>query len=182
MKNTGKSFVRAAALCLVLLCALAASSCSRSVVFGETVAENEVTADVSGKVTPGHPGTEKSDVESAATSEISGITVSGGSADRGIIAPGEGEEWISGFAVRAKFVSNTGTRMDPDLKAPVTEAEFRVLEVCQGDFDGDILVTEYNGGTVSMKDYADVYRDSVEKLGLRELRDEYPAPKSSSQS
>ena len=173
MKNTGKTFVRAAALCLVLLCALAASSCSRSVVFGETVAENEVTADVSGKVTPGHPGTEKSDVESAATSEISGITVSGGSADRGIIAPGEVEEWISGFAVRAKFVRNTGTRMDPDLKAPVTEAEFRVLEVCQGDFDGDILVTEYNGGTVSMKDYADVYgKDSVEKLGLGDLTDE----------
>ena len=173
MKNTGKTFVRAAALCLVLLCALAASSCSRSVVFGETVDENEVTADVSGKVTPGHPGTEKSDVESAATSEISGITVSGGSADRGIIAPGEAEESLSGFTVRAKFVRNIGTRMDPDLKAPVTEAEFRVLEVCQGEFDGDILVTEYNGGTVSMKDYADVYgKDSVEKLGLGDLTDE----------
>ena len=37
MKNYGKTFVRAAALCLVLLCALATSACSHSTVYGETV-------------------------------------------------------------------------------------------------------------------------------------------------
>ncbi len=111
--------------------------------------------------------------ESEGLSDFSDTATMSRPFDLGVADSREVEEWISGFAVRAKFVRNTGTRMDPDLKAPVTEAEFRVLEICQGDFDGDILVTEYNGGTVSMKDYADVYgKDSVEKLGLGDLTDE----------
>ncbi|MBR7033708.1 MAG: hypothetical protein IKI03_08780 [Clostridia bacterium] len=142
-----------AVLCSLLLCALLIS-CSE-------------------RVTPEYFGLEKSDGKSVETQELIGITKSGRSVDRGIVDSNEVEEWLSGFALRAKFVRNTGTHMDPDLKAPVTEVEFRVLEVCQGEFDGDILVTEYNGGTVSMKDYADVYgKDSVKKLGFGDLTDE----------
>lgn len=81
MKNTGKSFVRAAALCLVLLCALATSACSHSTVYGETVAGgNGVDVNVpegTGSAPADLPETEAPEVKTVrATVTAGGVTVS----------------------------------------------------------------------------------------------------------
>ncbi|MBR6291019.1 MAG: hypothetical protein IKR53_06200 [Clostridia bacterium] len=81
MKNYGKTFVRAAALCLVLLCALAMSACSHSTVYGETVAgENGVEVNVpegTGSAPTEPPETEAPDVKGErVTLSADGVTVS----------------------------------------------------------------------------------------------------------
>ena len=79
MKNYGKTFVRAAALCLVLLCALATSACSHSTVYGETVtptaAPEQVPATEEKTAEP--PETEAPEVKTVrATVTAGGVTVS----------------------------------------------------------------------------------------------------------
>ena len=79
MKNTGKTFVRAAALCLALLCALAMSACSHSTVYGETVtpttAPEQVPATEEKKADL--PETEAPEVKTVrATVTAGGVTVS----------------------------------------------------------------------------------------------------------
>ena len=79
MKNTGKTFVRAAALCLVLLCVLATSACSHSTVYGETVtpttAPEQVPATEEKKADL--PETEAPEVKTVrATVTAGGVTVS----------------------------------------------------------------------------------------------------------
>ena len=79
MKNYGKTFVRAAALCLVLLCALATSACSHSTVYGETVTPTASPEQVPAteEKTTEPPETEAPEVKTIrATVTAGGVTVS----------------------------------------------------------------------------------------------------------
>ncbi|MBQ7474734.1 MAG: hypothetical protein IJS78_02300 [Clostridia bacterium] len=104
-----------------------------------------------------------------------GEAIAGGKTelDYGILREEEIPDWLGHFTVRVRFLRNLVSRVDEEMRAIVTDAEFEVLDVIEGTSPGTIIKLWYLGGTVTLKDFARLYGDGeLEKLGLGGLSDE----------